>query len=56
MMPNIVRGDRASGLMTYLVGSGRANEHIEPHLVAGDDALMVWYDDTELNQIGRAHV
>lgn len=58
MMPNIVRGDRASGLMTYLVGSGRANEHIEPHLVAGDDALMVWYDDTELNhesalEIGR---
>ena len=58
MMPNIVRGERASGLMTYLVGPGRANEHTEPHLVAGDDALMVWYDDGELShesalEIGR---
>ena len=50
MMPNIVRGDRMSGLMTYLVGPGRANEHTEPHLVAGDPALMAWHDDAELGR------
>ncbi|PPF83303.1 relaxase [Pseudoclavibacter sp. RFBJ3] len=48
MMPNVTRGDRMAGLMTYLVGKGRANEHTEPHLVAGDAALMAWHDDAEL--------
>lgn len=48
MMPNVTRGDRMAGLMTYLVGPGRGNEHTEPHLVAGDAALMAWHDDNEL--------
>jgi hypothetical protein len=48
MMPNVVRGDRMTGLMVYLVGPGRANEHTDPHLVAGDPALMAWHDDAEL--------
>ena len=48
MIPNIVRGDRMTGLMTYLVGPGRANEHTEPHLVAGDPAMVAWHDDNEL--------
>lgn len=39
-----------SGLVTYLVGGGRHNEHTEPHLVAGDDALMAWYDDAKLSR------
>ena len=50
MMPNVVRGDRMSGLMVYLAGPGRHNEHDEPHLVAGDDALMTWYRDVELDR------
>ncbi len=50
MMPNVVRGDRMAGLLTYLVGPGRANEHTEPHLVAGDDAMMAWHDDDELGR------
>lgn len=50
MMPNIVRGDRMAGLMTYLVGEGRRNEHEEPHLVAGDDALLSWHGDDELSR------
>ncbi len=45
MMPNVTRGDRMAGLMTYLVGEGRHNEHEEPHLVGGDHALIAWYDD-----------
>ncbi|OFT92930.1 hypothetical protein HMPREF3092_06470 [Brevibacterium sp. HMSC24B04] len=48
MMPNVVRGDRMAGLLTYLTGPGRANEHTEPHLVAGDEAMMAWHDDDEL--------
>ncbi|MUK01605.1 relaxase/mobilization nuclease domain-containing protein [Vibrio cholerae] len=50
MIPNITQGDRMSGLMVYLAGPGRANEHEEPHLVAGDSALMAWHDDNELNR------
>ena len=49
MMPNITRGARMSGLMAYLAGPGRANEHSEPHLVAGDAAIMAWHDDAELS-------
>ncbi|WP_258369655.1 relaxase/mobilization nuclease domain-containing protein [Georgenia satyanarayanai] len=39
-----------AGLMTYLVGPGRSNEHIDPHLVAGDPALLAWHDDNELGR------
>ncbi|WP_188757052.1 relaxase/mobilization nuclease domain-containing protein [Microbacterium lacticum] len=50
MMPNVTRGDRMSGLLTYLAGPGRSNEHAEPHLVAGDSAVMAWHDDAELGR------
>ncbi len=50
MMPNIVRGDRMAGLVTYLVSEGRHNEHEEPHLVAGDDALLSWHGEAELSR------
>lgn len=39
MMPNIVRGGRMTGLMAYLVGPGRENEHTNPMIVAGDDRV-----------------
>jgi len=50
MMPNVVRGDRMGGLLTYLVGEGRHNEHTDQHLVAGDGALMAWHGDAELDR------
>ena len=50
MMPNVVRGSRMSGLMTYLCGPGKTNEHTDPHLVAGDGAVMAWHDDAELGR------
>lgn len=50
MIPNVVRGDRMSGLLVYLAGPGRSNEHTEPHLVAGDPAMMAWHDDAELSR------
>lgn len=39
MMPNITRGSRMTGLVVYLAGPGRANEHTNPHVVAGDDLV-----------------
>lgn len=39
-----------SGLLVYLAGPGRSNEHTEPHLVAGDAAMMAWHDDAELGR------
>lgn len=41
-MPNVVRGERMAGLMTYLVGPGKRNEHENPHVVAGDPGTMAW--------------
>lgn len=38
-----------AGLVNYLVGEGRANEHEEAHLVAGDAAMLAWHDDAELS-------
>jgi hypothetical protein len=33
----VQRGDRVSGLLHYLYGPGKANEHLNPHLVAAWD-------------------
>ncbi|MGE3194637.1 MAG: relaxase/mobilization nuclease domain-containing protein [Microbacteriaceae bacterium] len=38
------------GLLTYLVGEGRHNEHTEPHLVNGDSATFTFYGDAELDR------
>ena len=35
MIGKVVRGSHAGGLLYYLYGPGRANEHIDPHLIAG---------------------
>ncbi|WP_051799950.1 relaxase/mobilization nuclease domain-containing protein [Catenuloplanes japonicus] len=37
MIPNIVRGQRVGGLLRYLYGPGRREEHVDPHLVAAWD-------------------
>ncbi|MFC0862387.1 relaxase/mobilization nuclease domain-containing protein [Sphaerimonospora cavernae] len=42
MIGKVRRGGRAAGLLAYLYGPGRANEHVNPHLVAG------WRDPAEL--------
>ena len=49
-MPNVTRGDRMGGLLSYLAGPGRSNEHTEPHLVTGDEPVMAWHDDAELDR------
>jgi hypothetical protein len=43
MMPNITRGGQMGGLMVYLAGPGKANEHEEQHLVAGNSAVVTMH-------------
>ena len=45
MIANIVDGGNTAGLMRYLVGPGKANEHTDQHLVAGDEVIMMRFGD-----------
>ena len=56
MIPNITRGARMRGVLAYLVGPGRENEHREPHLVAGDSSVMAWHDDAELDHAAAMEI
>lgn len=47
MFAKINRGDRMAGLMVYLQGPGRRDEHTRPHIVAGDAGVMSWYAGEE---------
>ena len=49
MIPNIVRGSQPIGLMSYLAGQGRHNEHTEQHLIAGEGIDAWRYEDTMLS-------
>ena len=40
MIAAVSDGGSSFGLMNYLVGQGRANEHTNPHLVAGSSVIM----------------
>jgi hypothetical protein len=35
VIPNVTRGGRTHGVLAYLVGKGKREEHTDPHLVAG---------------------
>lgn len=53
MIPNITRGTRMQGLVSYLLSvdpEKTSNVHADPHLVAGSAAIMAWYDDGILDQ------
>jgi len=52
----VSRGSGMTGLMRYLAGPGKRNEHTEPHLVAGDGAVMAWWDDAQLDGDAAARV
>lgn len=49
MIPNITRGDRFGGLMSYLAGEGRSNEHTNPHVVAGEADIFAFYGGLSLD-------
>src|SRR4051794_37145236 len=44
------------GVLVYLVGPGRENEHAEPHLGAGDPAVMAWHGDAELDRAAALEI
>lgn len=48
MIPNVRRGREMVRLIKYLVGPGKRNEHVDPHLVAGSPWLMAWHAEAEL--------
>jgi hypothetical protein len=39
VIPNVVKGGNMYGLISYLQGEGKYNEHENPHVVAGDDVM-----------------
>lgn len=49
MIPNVVKGAHMAGLLYYLVGEGRANEHENPHVIGGDDFVQAWHGAETLN-------
>lgn len=56
MIAKVTRGARMSGLMTYLVGPGKSNEHTEQHLVAGDSAVMTMYGYDSLDKAAALEI
>lgn len=50
MITKVIKGGDMRGLLRYLQGPGKANEHTEPHVVAGDPYLMAMYSADVLDQ------
>lgn len=44
------------GLMSYLVGPGKSNDHTEQHLVAGDSAVMTMYGYDTLDRAAALEI
>ena len=42
MIPHITRGGDTRGVIAYLVGKGRREEHVDPHLVAGSAEAVLF--------------
>ncbi|WP_331764085.1 hypothetical protein OG225_43580 (plasmid) [Nocardia sp. NBC_01377] len=57
MMPNIVKGSDMAGLLRYLAGPGRAEEHTNPRVIAGDVVSMSVFggaiDVTRANELAK---
>ncbi|TWH62340.1 relaxase/mobilization nuclease domain-containing protein [Micromonospora olivasterospora] len=45
MIPKVTYGSRVRGLLEYLWGPGKAEEHVNPHLVAGYDDVALLAPD-----------
>lgn len=58
MIPNITRGEKMYGLVSYLFGPGKENEHENPRVVGGDaDTFLIYggrvLDGAEQAQLSR---
>ena len=56
MIPHITTGGDVGGLLRYLAGPGRANEHENPHVVGGDGFLQAWHGHDELGAKDAADI
>ena len=56
MIPNVTKGASIKSLMRYLQGPGRANEHTNPHVVAGDGFVVGWYGAEQLDAESAAEI
>lgn len=50
MIPNVVKGADMPGLVRYLAGPGRVNEHTHPHVIGGDGFAQAWHGAQELDR------
>ncbi|MFY0408705.1 relaxase/mobilization nuclease domain-containing protein [Solicola sp. PLA-1-18] len=55
-MPNVVKGGDMRGLVQYLAGPGKANEHDNPHVVSGDAHLVAWHGAEQLDRAGANEI
>jgi hypothetical protein len=56
VIPNVVKGADPAGLLRYLVGPGRANEHVNPRVVAGRDFIVAAHAGTELDRAAAGEI
>lgn len=56
MIPNVTKGADMGGLVRYLVGPGRANEHENPHVVGGDEFAVAWHGNEVLDRGSAAEI
>ncbi|MGI8416158.1 MAG: relaxase/mobilization nuclease domain-containing protein [Nakamurella sp.] len=56
MIPNVVKGADMPGLVRYLAGPGRANEHTHPHVIGGDGFTQAWNGAQELDRASAAEL
>src|SRR5947209_20298102 len=50
VIPNVTRGGKTHGVLVYLVGKGKREEHTDPHLVAGSPEAVRLVDERVLER------
>ncbi|MDV7136907.1 relaxase/mobilization nuclease domain-containing protein [Williamsia muralis] len=50
MNSNVTKGAKVGGLLVYLAGPGKANEHSNPHVVGGSDVMMLFAPEGQLSR------
>lgn len=56
MIPNVQKGGNMLGLVRYLQGPGKENEHENPHVVSGDPFLVAWHGSESLDRAGADEI
>lgn len=56
MIPNVTRGGKTHGVLIYLVGKGKREEHENPHLVAGSPEAFLRWGERQVERSDQARV